>query len=78
MTKYISVEDGKLCANKKGLRMKVVGVEVDEQGYLKKICIAWSQYRVRTTNAWVHIENNEKICLKTEQQKGSIYGKRKL
>ena len=44
MSEYIPVIDERPDGRKKGLRMKVTGVEVDDQGYLEQIKVEWSTY----------------------------------
>ena len=47
MSKYIPVVDSNPSANKKGLRIKVEGVEVDENNNLLALRIDYSGWRVR-------------------------------
>lgn len=47
MGKYIKNIDDEPNASKKGLRMKVQGVEVDERGYITDIHISYSLFRER-------------------------------
>lgn len=47
MSKYISVIDDKPSANKKGLRVKVQTVELDENNNLLRLHIDYSGWRVR-------------------------------
>lgn len=47
MKKWIPVKDAILGANKKGLRIKVCGVEVDEENNLVSMHIEYSAYRER-------------------------------
>lgn len=45
--KYVSVEDGLPAANKKGLRVKVTGMEFDENDVLKAIHFEYSLFHCR-------------------------------
>ena len=47
MKKYVSVIDGKPSASKKGLRIKVESVELDENNNLLALRIDYSGWRVR-------------------------------
>lgn len=47
MSKYINVVDDKPSANKKGLRIKVQSVELDENNNLLALHIDFSGWRVR-------------------------------
>ena len=47
MKKYVSVIDGAPSANKKGLRIKVESVELDENNNLLRLHIDYSGWRVR-------------------------------
>ena len=47
MSKYINVVDNKPSANKKGLRIKVQSVELDENNNLLAFHIDFSGWRVR-------------------------------
>lgn len=47
MSKYINVIDDKPSANKKGLRIKVESVELDENNNLLALHIDFSGWRVR-------------------------------
>ena len=64
MTYYIPVVDEKLNATKKGLRMKAVGVEVDEYGRLKEMIVEWTQYRRHVVRYRIHVDDSETVCFK--------------
>ena len=65
MKKWIPVKDSILGANKKGLRIKVDSVEVDEENNLLSMRIEYSAYRERG-GAVLEISQRNKIQLPEE------------
>lgn len=65
MKKWIPVKDAILGANKKGLRIKVEGVEVDEENNLVSMRIEYSAYRERG-GAVLEISQRNKVQLPEE------------
>ena len=58
MSEYIPVIDERPDGRKKGLRMKVTGVEVDDQGYLEQIKVEWSTYDCRGVG-WIKTKERQ-------------------
>lgn len=65
MNKSVEVKAGKPAANKKGLRIMVTGVELDENNNLKSIHIDYSGFHERG-GAVVEVSDRNKIELPEE------------
>lgn len=61
-TKYVQVIDGLPAANKKGLRIKVIAVELDENNNLKYLHFDYSGFHKRG-GAVIEISDRYKIKL---------------
>lgn len=66
MSEYIPVIDEQPDRRKKGLRMKVTGVVVDDQGYLEQIEVEWSTYDCRGVG-WIKVKERQ------ENFKGALF-----
>lgn len=58
MSEYIPVIYERPDGRNKGLRMKVTGVEVDDQGYLEQIKVEWSTYDCRVVG-WIKAKERQ-------------------
>lgn len=66
MSKYIPVIDERPDRRKKGLRMKVISLVVDDQGYLEQIEVEWSTYDRRGAG-WIKVKERQ------ENIKGALF-----